>query len=411
MGGTSTPTFQFHAARHVDGGNDEIVSALDLNAIPTIPASKAPELVQLIRQIHPTLQVLGTMDEATYSNIVKSGNNYILDNLTLSDDYSLAEVSKLYDPTCTICKTITATAIRTGIQLQMKSTMGTVGWGYSINSETVNCATGGSTESATYVTQNIYAAIANADIIRIGYYTYNHTSSSAYLRNAYLYGTGEPLSGNVLSAAISTDAAVLSFYKQLKILVANGTSTHATPVQAEIYGSADSYAAALNTTKFTIDPTDPRIILKRDALDTITASSNTQTVWNMTVAGGMAALPNHGTILATQIGVAAVLVVEKSILGDFSDTVVLTENTDYVVDYSTRTATKITLSSGTGIVSTQSKLRFSWIADVMKIDGATNNTALKVKLYLNRTSTSETSPTIEPIAIGSGKYCELLYGT
>jgi len=215
-------------------------------------------------------------------------------------------------------------------------------------------------------------------------------------------------SGNILTNAISSDAAVLSFFKHLKTLVSNGDSTHATPVQAEIYGNADSYATALNSTKFTIAPADPRIILKRDALDTITASSASQTVWNMTVAGGMPALPNHGTILATLIGVASVLVVEKSVLGDFSDTVVLTENTDYVVDYSTRTATKIILTSGTGIVNAQSKIRISWIADVLKV-GATNNTALKLKLYLNRTSSAETSPNIQPIPLGSAKYAELQY--
>jgi hypothetical protein len=239
----------------------------------------------------------------------------------------------------------------------------------------------------------------------------NPSVETGYIQNISITGAGL-ISGNILSNAISSDSAVLSFFKHLKTLVSNGASTHATPVQAEIYGNADSYASALNTTKFTIDPNDPRINLKRDGLDTITAGSNNQTVWNMTVAGGMPALPDHGTILATQVGVAAVLAVEKSVNGNFTDTVVLAENTDYTVDYSTRTATKITLSASaaSGIVSGTSKIRLSWIADVMKIDGGTNNTALKVKMYLNRTTGAETSPSIQPIDLGTSKHIEMLYG-
>jgi hypothetical protein len=227
------------------------------------------------------------------------------------------------------------------------------------------------------------------------------------LKATYYMYTYSP-TGSVTSSAISTDTGIISLYKQLKIQSNNGTSTNSAPVQLELYGDSDAYSMPLNTTKFTIDPADPRIILKRYALDTITASSNTQTLWNMTVAGGMTAKPNHGTILATEIGVASVLIVEKSILGTFDDAIVLTENTDYTVDYSTRTATKIIMASGTGIVSGQSKIRISWIADVIKV-GATHNTALKLKIYLNRTNDSETSPSIQPIALGSGKYIELQY--
>jgi len=280
--------------------------------------------------------------------------------------------------------------------------------------------------SGSTVSLSVFSDSARTTHITGSPQSFTETSIAAYAYIAAVWNSGydtavetmyhqnikysPPLTGNLFSNAASADSAVLSFYKYLKSKVSNGGSTHATPIQAEIYGNADSYAAPLNATKITIDPADPRIILKRDALDTITASAGSQTVWNMTVAGGMAAKPNHGTILATEIGVSSILAIELTKAGDYSDTVVLIENVDYVVDYSTRTATKITLASGTGILNAQSKIRLSWIADVLKVSG-THNTALKVKLYLNRTATSETSPDIEPIGLGTLQYTELEYGT
>lgn len=228
------------------------------------------------------------------------------------------------------------------------------------------------------------------------------------------------VSGNMYSAEIATNSAILNDFKSLTIGCDDGQSTHATPIQAEIYGNADSYASPLNTTKFNIYPVDPTIPFIREFIDNnhdyssyITASSDNQSVWDMTVAGGMPSLPSDDTILATEIGVSYVFLIERSILGDFTDTEILVEglgvNKDYIVDYTSRIATRIIIYSGSGIVNGQSKIRISWIADVIKVD-STNNTALKVRVYLNRTNTGETSPIIQPIGIGGVKYTAMYYG-
>ena len=463
--------------------------AQDIAALASIPASASPELVQLIKQIHPTIQVLGAMDEATYVGIEKSGNNYQIFSAEESQDFTtFTEI----DPGIKI--TITATKVDVAsessnasrvyksitsmndftINMEIYCTQASESWynaGFTGLADAITQYSDAGFDGVGFlrisdnninlrVAKVVNGALTLGTAISIGvntlrYITLARKGTTLTLsvfsdsgRTTHITGSPQTLTvvndnynifhvlntdvtsnnvasyyiqnavnkslllADIVSAAISSDTAVLSFFKHLKLLVSDGTSSHATPVQAEIYGSADSYAAALNaTTKFTIDTTDPRIILKRDALDTITASSTSQTVWNMTVAGGMPALPDHGTILATEIGVASVLIVEKSVLGDWTDTVVLTEETDYTIDYSTRTATKITLASGTGIVDAQTKLRFSWITDVMDIDAGTNNTALKMKIYLNRTDPGETSPSIQPIALGTSKYNELQYGT
>lgn len=482
--GTGMP----HITSGVQDAAAKLIENADVASNAAIISTKLSGVKELINQSHPTLQVLGTMDEATYVGIEKSGNNYQIFSAEESQDFTtFTEI----DPGTKI--TITATKVDVAsessnvsrvyksitsmndftINMEIYCTQASESWynaGFTGLADAITQYSDAGFDGVGFlrisdnninlkVAKVVNGALTLGTAISIGvntlrYITLSRKGTTLTLsvfsdsgRTTHITGSPKTLTvvndnynifhvlntdvtsnnvasyyiqnavnkslllADIVSAAISSDAAVLSFFKHLKANVSNGTSSHATPVQAEIYGDADSYAAPLNaTTKFTIDPTDPRIILKRDALDTITASSGSQTVWNMTVAGGMAALPNHGSILAQEIGVASVLVVEKSILGNFSDTVVLTEETDYIVDYSTRTATKITLTSGTGIVNAQSKLRLSWIADVMKV-GATHNTALKLKIHLNRTNVTETSPDIEPISLGTAKYAELLYGT
>lgn len=446
-------------------------SKLEALSIPDVLGlgQKISNFDQLIKQSRPALQVLGTMDETTYAYMIKSGNDYILDPYTILDFYSKNNQSSDITFNTTNNRNAIGQAFTSGgsnavlnaVQFYLSKTgnplnnitavlyaaTGTIGTdglptgGALATSEPIASSTlTGSFALYTFIFSTPYNLLANTKYaislentpeagatVLVG----TDSTSPTHAGNTYHRDTAAYVSvpshdtifytltaigqtsGNIFSNVIAADSAVLSFYKHLKLKTSNGGSTHATPVQAEIYGNADSYAAALHATKFTINPADPRIILKRDALDTITASSANQTVWNMTVAGGLPALNgnNHGTILATEIGVASILAVEKSILGDWTDTVVLAENTDYIIDYSTRTATKITLTSGAGIVNGQSKIRLTWISDIMKIDGATNNTALKCKLYLNRTVSGEASPSIQPIDLGSGMHVEMLYGT
>jgi hypothetical protein len=228
------------------------------------------------------------------------------------------------------------------------------------------------------------------------------------------YGIGAT-SGDVVTDAIAANAAVLSFFSHLKGKFSNGASTHANPVQVEIYGNGDSYAAALNaTTKFKIDVADPRIELYRID-DSVVAKSGAQTDWVLDDNATNGAFPTkttstHETILGEEIGCASVVMVEKSVNGGFTDTELLVEDDDYTVDYSTRTATKIilTASEAADIVISQSKLRITWIADVEDIEG-TANTALKMKIFLNRTATTEASPEIQKIDLGTDKYAEMKY--
>jgi hypothetical protein len=222
-------------------------------------------------------------------------------------------------------------------------------------------------------------------------------------------------SGAVLTYAIAANAAVLSFFSHLKGKFSNGARSHALPIGVEIFGNGDSYAAALNgTTKFKIDVADPRIELYRTD-DSVVAKSNTQTDWTLddnATNGAFAAktTSTHETILAEEIGCASVVLVEKSVNGAFTDTEILIEDDDYTVDYSTITATKIIITSAEAadIVISQSKLRITWIADVEDIEG-TANTALKMKIYLNRTAVTEASPEIQKIDLGTDKYAEMQY--
>jgi len=455
----------------------------DVAALSEIPASASPELVQLIKQVHPKIQVLAAMDEATYTQIEKSGNNYVLpasldfstwdevdpnSSITVTPTLitasslarnALANVSTSFDGSadfefkfiyqniafspnnnfaagCGVGDAVTDYYKGAGVTSLVLWPNGlTVIYFSKFAATTETRAVGsitisGSTNyyctlsrSGTTVTLSMFTDAGRTTHATGSPLSMEEVATTNYVKKVLMWtsndgafvdssevGSDQYNTGNIKSNAVSTNSAILSFFELLKQNVIIGTSSHATPVQAEIYGDADAYAAPLHSTKFTIDPADPIIHLYRDSLDTITASSNTQTVWNMTVAGGLPALPNHGSILATQIGVASVIMIEKSILGDFSDTEILTEETDYIVDYSTNTSTKITLVSGTGIVNAQSKIRISWIADVMDIAG-TANTALKTRIYLNRTNTGETSPLIQPIDIGTLQYVEFQYRT
>jgi|GEM_PF-6886240 hypothetical protein len=218
--------------------------------------------------------------------------------------------------------------------------------------------------------------------------------------------TGANTTGNLLTNTIAPEVVTYSYFDSIQFKVSNGASTAAAPVQAEIYGDADGYTAALNaTTKFTIDPANPIINFKRTDT-TKAAAGSSQTVWTMTSAGDLPALSGaaHGTILAQEVGVGSVLAVEKSVNGSFTDTAVLVEGTDYTINSANRKATVITLTSGTGIVSGQSKLRITWIADVAKLESSPNNAILKIKFYLNRTNSGETTPAVQQLTIGTAKY-------
>ena len=412
-------------------------------------------LLSGIKALHPDIQILAAMDELTYSGIAKSGNNYVISGYTevnptptgtnASNVFTYAmkfvagATASILSVGLNISAAVGGTKVRVGVYSDnagmpvtllgssVQNTISNVNGWLDFSLQSPVAVTSGTTYWVAFDSDtlnsptNRYKSVASGDTRyqATGMGTPWSDAGPLTTGNDMRYGDNTGIAGNILSMETASDAAILAYFKLLGVNVSNGTSSHATPVQAEIYANhtPDVYTTPLDSTKFTIAPTDPTIQLIRQVVDAshdyatyITASSGSQTAWNMTVAGGMPALPAHDTILATQVGVASILLVEKSILGTFADTVILTEGVDYMVDYSARTATRVNLTSGTGIVNAQSKLRISWVADIVKME-STNNTALKLKVYLNRTNTGETSPSIQPLSIGTAKYLEMQYGT
>jgi hypothetical protein len=389
------------------GTSAQILTSNGAGAAPTfqdIPSVNIP--VSALSNGIP-IQMLTAMDESTYYGVTKYITDYVI-SPSIVQIYSNATPTYSIGTGFQVVRSTTVLANLTNIviacQTKTESSTGYIAWNINGGTNTVFSTSG----STVYINiSTTVSAMNEGDTLNILARISSGPSAQVYVQNLVI--TADPLlvGANLYSVVYVADPSIL-YYNKIKLLSNNNASTHAAPVQVKLYGNKDSYATALNTTKFTIEPSNPSIYLTRMGLDSITASSSSQTIWYMTVAGGMSALPNHGTILATEIGVCSVLKIEKSVLGNFSDIITLIRDTDYVIDYSTRTATKIILSSGTGIVSGQSKLRLSWISDIASI-GATHNTILKVRVFLNRTTSGEASPFISPIPFGSGKYVEIEY--
>ncbi|MCK4473934.1 DUF2341 domain-containing protein [Candidatus Parcubacteria bacterium] len=350
--------------------------------------------------IEPTLQVLEAIDDASLSSILKSGNNYIIASVQFFIDTAEDSYASWTPKLVVASKTLGQDRAAVEAHCDLKGEPGIASYGYyRINGGA--WIEIGRTYNSTYThKQKDIGDLVLGDLVEFGLAAGGVT---IYGKNWELK-EDIYLTGNATSNAIASNPAVLSFFKHLKLKISNGGSTHATPVQMEIYGNADSYVSPLHSTKFTIDPNDPIIRLKRNN-DTITASSDSQTTWTMTSASGMAS--GYATILAEEIGVQEVQIVELA--NDGVNYEHLTPGDDYSVDYTTRTATTIILTSGAGITSGTSKLRIIWVADVYDVDAGTHNTALKLKLYLNRTSTDEASPQIQLLTGESDKYVEMSY--
>ena len=392
------------------GGVNEIVDMLNLGAVS--------ELVEIIRQMHPNVSVLAAM-VLSGVDIVLSGDNYVL-NDGAGDVQKYLNTTEYSDTVAGYHEhgsyTLTEDHNHVHVRVEIhRSYAGAVVYGaYQINGEGWNKF--GYTASESYVSHEIdLGSLPSGTVIHTGLWRYDYGSDPVYLRNQEVYINDAVISGDITTDALAANAAVLSFFSHLKGKFSNGGSTAADPITVEIYGDGDSYALALNgTTKLKIDPTDPIIGLYRTD-DSVVAKSDAQTDWMLDDNSTNGAFPakttsTHETILAEEIGCAAVVMVEKSVNGAFTDTEILMEDDDYTIDYSTRTVTKISLttSAASDIVISQSKLRITWIVDVENIDG-TANTALKMKIYLNRTDTTEASPEIQPIDLGTGKYAEMKY--
>ena len=372
------------------------------------------DFLEIIRQMHPNVSVLAVMssDLTQLIDIAEIGENYVI-----VGQYWLDSTQYWTNGGWTIGTTKTLDTDLHNVTLNGTTQHDAAGYsasiGYTINSDvSTDVISFGSSHDITLHAISI-GDLNNGDIVR--FWVNSNGSDTGYIDECEIKSTDYAATGNVLTDALAANADVLSFYSHLKGKFSNGDSTDTTPVSVEIFGDGDSYAAALNgTTKLKIDLTDPIIELYRID-DSVVAKSGAQTDWVLDDNSTNGAFPakttsTHETILAEEIGCASVVMVEKSVNGTFTDTLLLVEDDDYTIDDSTRTATKIilTTSAASDIVNAQSKLRITWIVDVENIDG-TANTALKMKIYLNRTATTEASPEIQPIDLGTGKYAEMKY--
>jgi hypothetical protein len=68
----------------ISGGGGGSAGPITVSQLPNIPADKCPELVQLIRQSNPEIQVLTDIDDTSLISVVKSGSNYILGASTIT---------------------------------------------------------------------------------------------------------------------------------------------------------------------------------------------------------------------------------------------------------------------------------------------------------------------------------------
>ena len=419
--------------------------------------SQIDKHLEIIRQMHPNVSVLGGISSYTADKLCIVNDKLTLDYVGFDghDDNSLDTTIWSKSSTGTVEEQnseylfLDAQVDGTGSSAEVTSDVipsSKAGWYCEIKDTTeYSCHNyiiliGNSTHTYTLPADGIKHTYVikvedgNVNIYKDGSTTPDYTdpetdstvqikyeaSSNNHLKHSkmwvYVTTAFDPQTTNdITTDALAANADVLSFYSHLKGKFSNGDSTASDPVEVEIYGNGDSYASPLNgTTKLKIDPSDPIIELYRID-DSVAAKSDAQTDWVLddnSTNGVFTAktTSTHETILAEEIGCASVVMVEKSVNGDFTDAEILIEDDDYTVDYSTRTATKIilTTSAASDIVNSQSKLRITWIVDVENIDG-TANTALKMKIYLNRTDTTEASPEIQPIDLGTSQYAEMKY--
>lgn len=342
----------------------------------------------------PTIRVNAQMDEATYNTIQKTATNYIISGASPDN-----QLTQYYTTSASyvLHYGITATAARSGIRFSAHCGGGSGNYsiGYTINSTNVNDVVTMYSGAVQKTLEDYTIAIANGDVVRI--WGKSNDGQYAYISEVYLLGG--TTSGTIKSNAIAADANLIRYFEKLKMNLSKGTSTHATPQQIKIFGSADSYAAALNSNWVTIPEAEyAELLLERKIVKT--ATGNGQTIWDFTSLTNTDALIN-------EIGCQYVLLVEQA--NDGSTYSILTENVDYYIDLTLRTAPRISLVSGTGVVSGTSKIRATMVVDVLKIDAATKNTGIKIQIQENRTNSSETSPSIQPLPVATTQYISADY--
>jgi len=370
-----------------------------------------------------TLEQKAAMDEATYTFIFKSGNNYVL--LLPSDEHNDSSVdTTIWSPPETVLEDATEISIwginaagakvllylqsldfsvdnTNYIESQLKAGAG--GGGPSLQQLIV---TGASEHiytlpaSGAYKTYKIYKSAGNlkidADTVNVLSEADANTSFSYKLSangdgnttvfQNYFRPYINPLTGTIKSASIIKNANIgLRYWEELVANLVAGTA--GSTIKMKIL---DSTGAALHTNFVTIAPAEyARIPLLRPIV--LTATSGSQTVWNLTSLSNADAFINELGVLAN------VILVELA--KDGTNYTVLAKTTDFTEDITNPMAPKITLVSGTGVISGTSKLRVSYIVNI-----ALSNTTIKLQIQLNRVDGGDTSPSITPLPGDASNY-------
>jgi len=333
-----------------------------------------------------TLEQKAAMDETTYSDVYKSGNNYVIMGNAGSD---LTEV-QTQSATYVIVKSFTLTEDCTLVQFDHKGESdGNVLTGYTINSALAADVVELQQNYAlsTYATFTKTLVASNGDVVRIWQHGLTHVDVDiTWIRNVYLKAFTSGTSGYITSAAIAKDTNIGLRYwgDTIANLVAGAAGS---TIAAKI---CDSAGTPLHSNFVTIASSEyARIPLERPVV--LTASSGGQTVWDFTSLSNADAFINELGVLAKA------LIVELAL--DGTNYTVLKEVTDFSEDISDILAPRITLVSGMGVVSGTSKLRATYIVNI-----PLSNTTIKLQVQLNRLAAGDTSPSIQPLVGDATKY-------
>lgn len=337
-----------------------------------------------------TLMQKAAMDGAIYVGIEKSGNNYLLGTTLFNDatEYSVPPLSGTYIQTGGASYTIlTNSTITIGITTNDLGNERHIYGGYTKNSTNVVDVVliGSGIGTNTWQTGNI--SVIQNDVIRFWHHADGSEWGQGKTYNACVKSVTSPsLTGIIKSNAIVKDANIgLRYWGDINANLVAGAA--GSTIKAKICNSAGT---ALHSNFVTIAAAEyARIPLERPVV--LTATSGSQTVWNFTSLSNADAFINELGVLAKAI------IVELALDGSTYTT--LKEVTDFNEDISNILAPKITLVSGTGVVSGTSKLRATYIVNI-----PLSNTTIKLQVQLNRVVATDTSPSIQPFVGDATKY-------
>jgi len=329
-----------------------------------------------------TLEQKAAMDETTYFFLSKNGNNYDLNlvNYIYPTEVSVTDPGDVNQAVHTIntagSKTISVDGRATLSQFYTLR--------YNINGGAwVDIAT--NVSNTSYQTFSVSdVSVSVGDVIIINLMT-SASGSPKYAKNGTI-NKESSLQGHIYSQTLVKDANIgLRYWGDIVANLAAGAT--GSTIKMKI---CDSAGTPLHSNFVTINSSEyARIPLERSVA--LTATSGSQTVWNFTSLTNADAFINELGVLAKA------LIVELAL--DGTNYTVLKEVANFNEDISNILAPRITLVSGTGVVSGTSKLRATYIVNI-----PLSNTTIKLQVQLNRVAVGDTSPSIQPFVGDATKY-------